>query len=107
MFSKGQHFFLGMMQGFCQQKAMLVFCLRANDDIFNLGILFVGDTYYIFKELLIETFRSRNVFHIIHLSYLTNDSIQRHIISLVWFAISIAKHKPSAIVLFQELGMKG
>ena len=99
MLSKRLHFFLGMMQGLGQQKSMLVFRFRADEDFFNLGTFLMGDTYYIFKELMIEAFRSRNVLHIIHLVDLTDNSIQWYIISLVWFSVCLAKNKPTTIIL--------
>jgi hypothetical protein len=44
MCSKGHRFLLTVMQGFGQQQAMLILCLRANDDFLDLSILLMGDT---------------------------------------------------------------
>lgn len=63
-------------------------------------------TDYIFKVVFIEALFSRDVFYIIYFAYLTNDSVQRHIVGLKRFAICFAKDKPTAIMFLQELGMK-
>ena len=107
MFSKWHYFFLAMVQGFSKYQTMLIFCLRVNDDFFNLSSFLMGDAYYIIKELLIESFGGRDVVHIIYCFDFTNNSVQRHIICLKWLAVCITKDKPSAIILFEELRMEG
>ena len=107
MFTEVLRLSLRVMQGFGQKKAMLVLRLGANDDFFYLGSFLMGYTYYIIKIVLIETFGSGDVFHVIYFTDLANNSVQRHIVCLIGLTVSLSKYKPTTIILFQILRMKG
>ena len=85
---------------------MLVFCLSTDYYLFNFGILFVGYTYYIIKELLIEPFWGWDIFNSIFNKDFPYNSIQRYIVSLKGFTVGFTKDKPTAIILLQILWME-
>ena len=62
--------------------------IAPNDNFFNHSTFLMGDTYYILKELQIESFGGRNVFHIVHFADFTNDSVQ-------WYIRSVPRRKTS------------
>jgi hypothetical protein len=95
-----------MVKGLRKQQTVLIICLRTDDNYFYFGSFLMGDTYYILKELQIESFGGRNVFHIVHFADFTNDSVQWYIVSLIRFSICIAKHEPATIILFKVLRME-
>ena len=107
VFAKRPRLMLRMMQGLRQQQTMLIFCLCANHDLLYLGIFLVCHTNDVLEVLLIEAFIRRNVLDILNRIQLSNNSIQWHIVCMIWFSISLAKHEPSTVIFFEELGMEG